>query len=106
MEKDTNVLYSVRKYYFIIVFETDDDINISKRLSMTIKKIKKKNDSRIDFHPYIIEKFITQYFGGIIINNFSVEWRKAKFKSLFLPRVADFIYIEGDNKRVCLLLEL
>ena len=28
------------------------------------------------------------------------------FKSLFLPRVAEFIYIEGDNKRACLLLEL
>ena len=28
------------------------------------------------------------------------------FKSLFLPRVAEFIYIEGDNKRVCLLLVL
>ena len=27
------------------------------------------------------------------------------FKSLFLPRVAEFIYI-GDNKIVCLLLEL
>ena len=27
-------------------------------------------------------------------------------KSLFLPRVAEFIYIEGDNKRVCLQLEL
>ena len=23
------------------------------------------------------------------------------FKSLFLPRVAEFIYIEGDNKRMC-----
>ena len=23
-----------------------------------------------------------------------------EFKSLFLPRVAEFIYIEGDNKRV------
>ena len=23
------------------------------------------------------------------------------FKSLFLPRVAEFIHIEGDNKRVC-----
>ena len=29
-----------------------------------------------------------------------------KFKSIFLPRVAEFIYIEGDNKRVCLLWEL
>ena len=29
-----------------------------------------------------------------------------KFTSIFLPRVAEFIYIEGDNKRVCLLLEL
>ena len=29
-----------------------------------------------------------------------------KFKSLFLPRVAEIIYIEGDHKRVCLLLEL
>ena len=28
------------------------------------------------------------------------------FKSLFLPRVAEFIYLEGDNKKVCLLLEL
>ena len=28
------------------------------------------------------------------------------FKSLFLPRVAEFIYIDGDNKRVCLLLQL
>ena len=28
------------------------------------------------------------------------------FKNLFLPRVAEFIYIEGDNKRVCHLLEL
>ena len=28
------------------------------------------------------------------------------FKSLFLPRVAEFIYIEGDNKRVCFLLSL
>ena len=25
---------------------------------------------------------------------------KYKFKSLFLPRVGEFIYIEGDNKRV------
>ena len=29
-----------------------------------------------------------------------------RFKSLFLARVAELIYIEGDNKRVCLLLEL
>ena len=26
--------------------------------------------------------------------------RKSIFQSLFLPRVAEFIYIEGDNKRV------
>ena len=26
------------------------------------------------------------------------EWKNI-FKSLFLPRVAEFIYIEGDNKR-------
>ena len=29
-----------------------------------------------------------------------------KCKSLSLPKVAEFTYIEGDIKRVCLLLEL
>ena len=29
-----------------------------------------------------------------------------KFKSLFLPRVEEFIIIGGDNKRVCLQLKL
>ena len=28
------------------------------------------------------------------------------YKSLFLPRVAEFIYIEGDNKRVVSRLQL
>ena len=27
-------------------------------------------------------------------------------KSLFLPRVAEFIYVEGGNRIVCLLLEI
>ena len=34
------------------------------------------------------------------------EWLPTQFKFKSLPRVAEFIYIEGDNKRVCLLLEL
>ena len=40
----------------------------------------------------------------IIISLLSEEL--LKLKSIFLPRVAKFIYIEGDNKRVGLLLEL
>ena len=27
-------------------------------------------------------------------------YQQVSFKSLFLPRVAEFIYIEGDNRRV------
>ena len=51
---------------------------------------------------------IFQLFGTARQSNWSVERNVAisnvnyyfSFKSLFLPRVAEFIYIEGDNKRV------
>ena len=40
-----------------------------------------------------------------LISLYKIKFEKL-LKSLFLPRVAEFIYIEGDNKKVCLLLEL
>ena len=41
-----------------------------------------------------------------LLNIFFLSHKITNFKSLFFPRVAEFIYIEGDKKRVCLQLEL
>ena len=74
-------------------------------------KKKKKNNFNNNFlilinlicHELLVDYKITKITSASSRKPIITKYRS---KSLFLPRVAEFIYIEGDNNRVCLLLEL
>ena len=69
------IYFVVFRFYIICflfcILQTDDGTSLSKRLSMTIKNIKKKLiiTSIIDYPTYIIKKFTTQSSEYIKLNN-------------------------------------